>query len=168
MTNIEKALLSNVHPHIDINLLEEVIDATPNSCVATEILCGIYLEPEFPQMVYQDKDKTIIYQVESFDKWQNQVKYWYETPKCLGGGYFPRSIEKDAINENNYKELKVDSSTNDCRYVSVYSTTEMERKTSSIDLSRWMSFTPVDMFEYVMDNAPEIMDSSYQEAFLAK
>jgi hypothetical protein len=53
MTNIEKALLSTVHPTLEITLLEEIIDATPSSSVATEILCGIYLEPEMPTSVWK-------------------------------------------------------------------------------------------------------------------
>jgi len=147
MTNIEKALLSTVHPTLEISLLEEIIDATPSSCVATEILCGIYLEPEMPSAVWKDKEQTVSYHKSSFDKWNNTVSYWFMTPKSLGGGYFPKTIKVEDITEANFKELKKDSSEENVHYVTVYSTTEMERNTNSMELTRWMKLSPVDMTE---------------------
>jgi len=159
MTNIEKALLSTVHPTLEITLLEEIIDATPSSSVATEILCGIYLEPEMPTSVWKDKDQTICFHKSSFDKWTNKVNYWYDTPKTLGSGYFPKSIPTEDINEGNFKELKKDSSCEDVRYVTVYSTVETVKETSSMDLERWCKLSPVDMTELPLAKCESIKKS---------
>jgi hypothetical protein len=159
MTNIEKALLSNVFPHVELSLLEEVIDATPSSSVAVEILCGIYLEPEMPTSVWKDKTQTVCYHKSSFDKWTNQVSYWYLTPKSLGGGYFPKSTPTEDINESNFKELKKDSSCEDVRYVTIYSTTETVRETASMDFDRWCKLSPVDITELPLAQCESVKKS---------
>jgi hypothetical protein len=147
MTNIEKALLSLTFPQGDMKLLEEVIDATPSSSVATEILCGIYLEPTMPCTVWKDKEKSVCYTKESYDKWKDQVNYSYMVPKTIGTGYFSKDVKTEDINETNWKELKLDSSHENVRYLAIVSTTEKEKSTSTMDLERWCKLCPVDMTE---------------------
>jgi hypothetical protein len=170
MTNIEKALLSNVYPHVDIQLLEEVINATPNTAVATEILCGIYSEPEVPQMVNKDDKKTIVYHMTKYNKWKDTVDYTYQTPKCIGGFYFPNTVKREDINESNYEELRMkkndEGKYDHDNYYHVYvdSLTVMETKYSDMDLARWMKLheaNPICPFEHLLDKHEAEMEAKH-------
>ena len=161
MTNIEKALLSNVFPHVDITLLEEVINATPNTGVATEILCGIYLEPEVPQQVWND-DKTRTYIMDSFNKWTGNVSYHYFTPKKISA-YFPPEVKKEDITEDNYQSLRCGSGDKDA-YHHWLPTSEMEKSTTSMELSKWMKYhdkCPIDMFAKALEEGEKSIDEPH-------
>ena len=162
MTNIEKALLSNVYPHVDIALLEEVINATPNTGVATEILCGIYKEPEVPQQVWND-DKTRTYIMDSFSKWTGNVSYHYFTPKRVSA-YFPNSVKSETITEENYKSLSCPNGDDGVYHLWVSCPSIMEKSTTSMELAKWMKLhakCPIDMFEKILDEAEKSIDEPH-------
>jgi hypothetical protein len=102
MNNLERKLIELTFPTVNVDSLMEIIVATPNATVATEILCGIYVEPVF----IQDKlsPNGVARTFMSYDKWNEQVQYSYlqEEVKLE---YFPKSIDKDTITVENYKSL---------------------------------------------------------------
>jgi hypothetical protein len=103
MNNVEKKLIELTFPTVNIDSIMEVIVATPNARVATEILCGIYIEPVFV------KDKLspsgVARTFAFYDKWNEQVQYSYLNEE-IKYAYFPESVDKNTINSENYKSLE--------------------------------------------------------------
>jgi hypothetical protein len=81
MEKIIKALLEAKFPTLAIDQLMEVINATSNKSVATELLCGLYEMPEIPEYPakhFADKMKNQInIKFLRFDKFTEQVHYTY-------------------------------------------------------------------------------------------
>ena len=102
MNNLERKLIELTFPTVNVDSLMEIIVATPNATVATEILCGIYVEPVF----IQDKlsPNGVARTFMSYDKWNEQVQYSYLQEE-VKYEYFPKSIDKDTITAENYKSL---------------------------------------------------------------
>ncbi len=133
MLKITKALLEAKFPALNINSLMEIVAATPNPEVATEILCGLYEEPIVPNKV-ENRD-GVVYTLNSYDKWQNRVNYSYER-KITKGAYFPEGTKVSDVTMENFDTLKVSSGNN---YLHV-PTGKTEIATSYEDLSRWLSY----------------------------
>lgn len=80
MQKLIKIILENKFPDTNIEQLQEIINATPNPIVATEILCGVYEEPE---CVIQSSNnrlsgvKDTVRTFVSYDKWAQEIKYRY-------------------------------------------------------------------------------------------
>ena len=79
---IESKLLALMYPTVDTVLLMDIITATPNPVVATEILCGLYVRPAIQELPCE-KFKTYRKQQADFrfvgyNKWDNQVIYCYK------------------------------------------------------------------------------------------
>ena len=128
MTNIQKALLSTVYPDLDIVLLQDIIDATPDPEMATEVLCGIYLEPKIPEVVL---DKTSFASPTectfiSFNKWTKEITYRHHLMDYMRG-FFKNEVDKDVINHENFDELK---SPDNAPGTYVYSVNRVSKKTA--------------------------------------
>jgi len=136
MTTIQKALVQNMYPHMDITLLAEIIDATPNPEVATEILCGLYETPTVPEKVFSD-DKSKLYTMTFYNKWTDNVSYEYYSPKTQGC-YFPVDVKKEDITEKNYLSLRITDDKEKAYHYYVPLLSQMEKNTSTVELSRWM------------------------------
>jgi hypothetical protein len=105
MNNLERKLIELTFPTVNVDSLMEIIVATPNTTVATEILCGIYVEPVFIQdkLTSEGTARTFM----SYDKWTEQINYSYlqeQTVYC----YFPETVDKATITADNYKSLECD------------------------------------------------------------
>lgn len=87
MDKIIKALLQYKFEGIEIDALLEIINATPNPVVATELLCGVYEEPEISPNPGDDwfKNNTNECCVEfvSYDKFTGDVTYTYNYRKSV-------------------------------------------------------------------------------------
>ena len=105
MNNLERKLIELTFPTVNVDSLMEIIVATPNSRVATEILCGVYIEPVFI------KDKLspsgVARTFMSYDKWNEQVQYMYLQEE-VKYAYFPETVDKNTINSENYESLQCD------------------------------------------------------------
>lgn len=103
METILTVALGTVFPKQDIESIMEVINATPNPDIATQILLGIYEEPVIQaSAVYNNKDCYFI----SYDKWDDKVNYYYmiNDSKHI---YVKKGTDTSLINENNYEEFSV-------------------------------------------------------------
>jgi hypothetical protein len=103
MNNLERKLIELTFPTVNVDNIMEIIVATPNATVATEILCGVYQEPVFVKDKITSSGKA--YTFVSYDKWLDQIKYSYlqeETKYC----YFPGTVDKTTITTENYKSLE--------------------------------------------------------------
>ena len=117
----------------DVTSLMEVITATPNPEMATEILLGVYVKPEIPNVVItpQGLEKTLI----SVDYWDNVVNYSYEEEerKHL---YIDKNLDTSIITPENYKEYEkeYDYANKTSFYLN---TGKMKQRTSSCSILDW-------------------------------
>jgi hypothetical protein len=133
MNNLERKLIELTFPTVNVDSLMEIIVATPNATVATEILCGVYQEPEFVQNKLSPNGvvaRTFI----SYDKWNEQVEYMYLQEE-IKYEYFPKSVDKETITVENYKSLTCGY--NDDSYRHGVKTGVMETRTDWCSVGDW-------------------------------
>jgi len=133
MNNLERRLLELTFPSVDIDALMEVIVATPNSRVATEILCDVYTEPDFVDKI---GSSDILQRFVSYDKWSEEVSYKYEEPETVYC-YFPHTVKKENITTENYEALSCSYNSNDDSYRHGVKTGKMKTCTSTASLKDW-------------------------------
>lgn len=140
LQKINRKLLEMTYPNVDLNLLEEVISATPNEKTATEILCGLYEEPNIPRVVKQgDEVRTF----ESYDKWNERVNYTFER-KDTKSAYFPKGTKKTDVTLETFDKLKESYKSNtDQEHFSIETGTVSTVKNYS-SLEDWMRFTVIE------------------------
>ena len=83
MEKVILALLKVKFAGVDVNALMEIIHATPNPVVATELLCGLYEAPvinPLPKPEYRPTSETNFI-MQSFDKFKNEITYTYTSVK---------------------------------------------------------------------------------------
>jgi len=132
MTKVIKALLAMKFPSIDVNSLMEVVEATPNPTLATEILCGLYEAPVIPEFKKcEDGVKTF----KSYDKWNNQVVYSYEYKKKIYIN-IPKEIDAMNVTFENYKTFETSYASGKTKDISIL-TGEIEIHTSYESLGDW-------------------------------
>ena len=105
MNNVEKKLIELTFPTVNVDSLMEIIVATPNATVATEILCGIYQEPVFVKDKFSPSGVARTFVL--YDKWNKQVQYMYLQEE-VKYAYFPETVDKNTITAENYKSLECD------------------------------------------------------------
>lgn len=134
---IIQELLKMKFPTVDINSLMEIINATPNPELATEIMCGIYTEPTVGSHTrIQHKSKGVCC-MKSYDKWTNSLVYLYEE-ECVKAAYFPKGTLKQEINMENFDSMKV-SSSSDTVWLSI-PTGEFRTLSNSMSYQDWMEY----------------------------
>jgi hypothetical protein len=114
MSKVIKALLEAKFQNVNTDSLLEIISVTPNPEVATELLCGLYEEPEIGEVcdefVKYNSDQVNIKFV-SYDKWNDEVKYSYNkvltetiwVRKALDESDYPKYSDiKDRHPEDDY------------------------------------------------------------------
>ena len=104
MQTILTVALGTIFPKENIKSIMEVIGATPNPDIATQILLGIYSMPVIQHSaVYNDRDCYFI----SYNKWDDKVNYYYmiNDSKHI---YVNKDTDTSLINEDNYKEFATD------------------------------------------------------------
>ena len=129
MENIIKVALLSKFSAESLPSIMEVINATANPTMATEILLGIYEQPEIPETtVYRDTVRT----VKSVDYWLDQVHYTYEVAETKGF-YIHEDTDKDQVTIENYEEFMIDR-TNNAIWISIPTgKTSMSSSWCSID-----------------------------------
>jgi hypothetical protein len=119
----------------EVTNLMEVIGATPNPEMATEILLGIYVRPEFPQAVVnaQGMEKTAV----RIDYWNNNITYSYEE-EVRKQFYISKDTDTSLITLDNYKDYE--RRYDDDNIKSFYLPTgELKQRQSSCDFADWLS-----------------------------
>jgi hypothetical protein len=135
---IIQELLKMKFPTVDINSLMEIIAATPNPEIATEIMCNIYEEPKIGSHTrVMHKDRGLLTFI-SYDKWTDKLEYSY-VENSTQGGYFPRNTKKEDITMDNFESMKISSSTEGAVWLSI-PTGKTRNCTSTTSFSTWMSW----------------------------
>lgn len=111
--NLERKLLELSFPNVNVDSLMEVIGATANPRVATEILCGVYTDP----VVSKEKISrdNVLRTFVLYDKWLDQINYSYLQEQTVYE-YFPNSVDRESITLDNYKSLKCDYGSDTYRF----------------------------------------------------
>lgn len=127
-------LLEVTYPAINTESLLEIVGATPNPEIATEILCGLYVEPTIiHKMVVSEREGVLTFM--SFDKWNNRVNYSY-LQKDTKTSYFPKGTKVSDVTMENFDSLKVSSSSVDAVYLNIPTGT-VSKRTSYTSLEGW-------------------------------
>jgi len=122
------------YPAINTESLLEIVGATPNPEIATEILCGLYVEPAIEhKMVVSEREGVLTFM--SFDKWNNRVNYSY-LQKDTKSTYFPKGTKVSDVTMENFDSLKVSSSSVDAVYLNIPTGT-VSKRTSYTSLEGW-------------------------------
>jgi hypothetical protein len=130
---IEVALTSKFGAESVTNLME-VVCATPNPEMATEILLGVYEKPEVPNIIFENNvKKTVV----SVDYWQNIVSYSFEE-EVRKHMYVEDSLDTSVITLENWK--KFDNAYGKSNIKSFYLPTgEIKTKNSHTSIGDWLS-----------------------------
>ena len=127
-------LLEVTYPAINTESLLEIVGATPNPEIATEILCGLYVEPAIEhKMVVSEREGVLTFM--SFDKWNNRVNYSY-LQKDTKSTYFPKGTKVSDVTMENFDRLKVSSSHEEAVYLNIPTGT-VSKRTSYTSLEGW-------------------------------
>ena len=132
MNNLEKRLIELTFPTVNADALMEIITATPNPRVATEILCGVYTDPivSKEKISREGTARTFVL----YDKWLEQINYSYQQEQTVYE-YFPNSVAKESITLDNYKSLK--TSYGDNTYRHAINTGIMEKRGDWTKVADW-------------------------------
>jgi hypothetical protein len=147
MNKIIKAALISKFP-VSVNVLMDIIAATPNPEIATEMLLGIYEEP----LVFENPCDEFLSRKEanvkflSYNKWTNSVHYEY-TPRKSKYGYYLKSLPQSERYANCFdndrdtiiKQLNLTEEQFNELYVSGYTYGELTNGTRTSDtyLDNW-------------------------------
>ena len=141
MSKIISKLLSVQFPTVDLASLMEIINATPNPELATEILCGLYEQPVIPAMTRtHNRHNGEVLTLTKYDKWQDKVHYSYMREKTKSVR-IANDTDTSLITLENYTEFEVSSG---YRYHDI----PLGEKVLTNDyttLSSWLSYEPVTM-----------------------
>jgi thymidylate synthase len=114
MEKITRLALSLKFNPGDIDSIMEIIEATGNTQVATEILLGVYEAPEVaiiaPNTKYETNRKLV-----NYDKFKDEVKYTYNSVKELSAWFLKgqedlsleNSVSKKTWTDDVAKELAI-------------------------------------------------------------
>lgn len=110
----------------------DVIIATPNPEMATEILLGVYEKPSLAEHVIV---KDVVRKLESVDYWRNEVRYSYleEATKSL---YVQSDCNTDEITMDNYEQYAVKYH-DGCKHFSL-KTGEMVVRRNDTTIGEWL------------------------------
>jgi hypothetical protein len=141
MSKIISKLLSVQFPTVDSESLMEIINATSNPELATEILCGLYEQPIIPVMTRKhNRHNNAVLTLTKYDKWNDKVHYSYMREKTKSIR-IADDTDKSLITLENYKEFEVSSS---YRYHDI----PLGEKVLTDDyatVSNWLSYDSVTM-----------------------
>jgi hypothetical protein len=130
---IEVALAGKFTPDAVPSIMDVII-ATPNPEMATEILLGIYEKPALAENVIV---KDVVYKLDSVDYWNNEVRYTYleEGTKSF---YVQSECNTDEITMENY-ETHVVKYYDGCKYFTL-KTGEMVVRRNSCSIGEWLNW----------------------------
>jgi hypothetical protein len=132
MENLVRELLKIKFPTVELDSLMEIINATPNVVVATEILCGVYQEPQIKKRIKNGKK---IYEFDSYNKWENRVYYHYLEERAKSG-YFPEDLDLSTVTLENFEKLEVAWDTKNVKRHSLL-TGEVKEAKGNMGLENW-------------------------------
>ncbi len=157
MNKIIEKLLTVTFPTVDVNSLLEVVTATPNPELATEILCGLYEEQVLPRVVQETSGDKKELTFKSYNKWDDKVHYSYIKEKTIHG-YFPKGTVREEITLENFKEKEVSWKSGMDQVSFSLKTGETSVDTSYCSSTNWLGYTNLD-YQFTEMLAQEMLDN---------
>jgi len=114
MDKITRLALGLSYPQDKISSLLEIISATPNPVMATEILLGVHEKTSLPSKVKATNGEIRV--IKSSDEWTDAVTYGFLKPKRIGA-YYPKGTQEKNLNDSNWEKLKCKSSEEGAEYL---------------------------------------------------
>ena len=134
-TIVEVALATKFDEKQIPNILE-VIGATPNPEMATEILLGIYEQPVLKDTAV--RNNVVLYLI-SADYWQGRVNYEYQD-EIKKSFYIHKDTDKSLITLDNYKEYAIDWNVDGAVHMELL-TGEIITRINTCDISDWKGYS---------------------------
>ena len=134
MNKITKLALGLSYPQDKISALLEIINATPNPVMATEILLGVHEKVKLASKVKASNGNIRV--LKEANEWTDTVSYGYLKPKRIGS-YYPKGTDAKTLNDNNWEKLKAKSSDENTEYL-YFNSEIMEEQTSSCPFKEWL------------------------------
>ena len=100
MNKIIKAALEAKFVGMDVSPVVDVINATPNTIVAAEILLGLYVQPVLPETL-PDTKTEVNRKIIDYDRFKNEVKYSYNSREAVE--VWVKKEDKESNNLPDYK-----------------------------------------------------------------
>jgi len=141
MNKIIAAALAAKYNASDVQSLIEIINATPNPTMATELLLGCYEPLTLPTRVKNSKGDVLT--MLSRDNWKNEVVYTTVRNKTKSG-WFPAGTLKEDITLENFDNRR--STGGDVHIV--IETGELETITITTSFEGWLKFEPLPRKEH--------------------
>jgi hypothetical protein len=133
MNKITKLALGLSYPQDKISALLEIINATPNPVMATEILLGVHEKVVLPSKVKASNGNIRV--LKEANEWKDTVSYGYLKPKRIGS-YYPKGTDAKLLNDSNWEKLKAKSSDENTEYL-YFNSEIMEEQINSCSFKEW-------------------------------
>ena len=152
MNKIMQKLLEMTYPTLNIQSLIEIVNATPNPEIATEMLCGLYVEPTInPQPKKGFRPNEANFTVLGYDKFNRKVEYNYHSVPCCD--YWVKKGEESPVYgetglkadngmyyvEDVAKKLGITRDEVQANYkrITVYGTPVIDGRSTTTDIDNW-------------------------------
>jgi len=136
MKTIVEVALATKFDEKQVPSILEIIGATPNPEMATEILLGIYEQPVLKDTAVRN---NVVLTLVSADYWQGRVTYQYQD-EIKKSFYVHKDTDKSLITLDNYKEYAIDWNVEGAVHMELL-TGEIITRTSNCDISDWKGYS---------------------------
>ena len=135
MNKIIEVALAGKFDAQSVPSIMEIIGATPNPEMATEILLGVYEEPLLDKEV---KRNGTLLSLISVDFWRDRVDYSYQEEVTIGF-YVDKDLDQSLVTLENYKQYKKEYRDDNVTHMTL-KTGELALRKSDCSISTWRSY----------------------------
>jgi hypothetical protein len=136
MVTIVEVALATKFDEKQIPKILEVIGATPNPEMATEILLGIYEQPVLKDTAVRN---NVVLYLTSADYWNSRVNYEYQD-ESKRSFYVHKDTDKSLITLDNYKEYMIDWNAENAVHMELL-TGEIVTRRNDCHISDWIGYS---------------------------
>ena len=136
MKTIVEVALATKFDEKQVPSILEIIGATPNPEMATEILLGIYEQPVLKDTAV--RNNVVLYMI-SADYWTSRVNYEYQD-EIKKSFYIHKDTDKSLITLDNYKEYMIDWNAENAVHMELL-TGEITTRRNDCHISDWISYS---------------------------
>jgi hypothetical protein len=136
MKTIVEVALATKFDEKQVPSILEIIGATPNPEMATEILLGIYVQPVLKDTAVRN---NVVLTLVSADYWHGHVTYEYQD-EIKKSFYIHKDTDKSLITLDNYKEYAIDWNAENAVHMELL-TGEIVTRKNTCNISDWIGYS---------------------------
>jgi len=136
MKTIVEVALATKFDEKQVPSILEIIGATPNPEMATEILLGIYVQPVLKDTAVRN---NVVLTLVSADYWTSRVNYEYQD-EIKKSFYIHKDTDKSLITLDNYKEYAIDWNAENAVHMELL-TGEIITRRNDCHISDWIGYS---------------------------